>query len=181
MAAIGTPSYISWANNQRVGAARSQIASALRKAQAQARATKLNREVRFDNNGGNPRIAIIPAVNNTTGLPKRLANNDPSIVWIPLNQEGKKGVQLRLDPISPYQTAGVVDNNELGGIVFDPYGAIATSNAGNTFGTVGQNDARIFAIQVGVGPQAKQNKRCILVRTLLGSLKEDQGGNCPNI
>jgi prepilin-type N-terminal cleavage/methylation domain-containing protein len=179
MAAIGTPSYLAWANNQRVSSVRNQIAGTLRKAQAQARTTKINREVRFDNNGGNPRIAIIPAVNSTNGRPKRLLNSDPSIAWIPLNGEAKKGIQLRVDPTSPYQSAGVADSQSLGGIVFDPYGAVVTSNVNNRFGTAGTNADRIFAIQVGFGAQVNQTKSCILVRTLLGSFQEEKGSNCP--
>jgi prepilin-type N-terminal cleavage/methylation domain-containing protein len=177
LAAIATPSYIGWANNQRVNAARSKISGALRQAQAQARATKINREVRFDNNGGNPRIAIVPVVNNTSGKPKRLPNAAIQ-GWIPLNNEGSKGVRLRVDP-SPYQYAGVTEDANTGGVVFDPYGAIVTSN-GNTFsGTKDTNNERIFAVQVGMGNAVNQHKRCIFVRTLLGSFKEESGGQCP--
>jgi prepilin-type N-terminal cleavage/methylation domain-containing protein len=180
LSAIATPSYIAWANNQRVNSARSQITGALRKAQAQARATKINREVRFENDPttGSPRIAIIPAIDNTTGRPQRLAVV-PNSSWIYLDGEAKKGLKMRLDPTSPYQSAGVADSQNRGGIVFDPYGAIVTSNANNRFGTAGTNADRIFAIQVGFGNQVNQNKGCILIRTLLGSFKEERGANCP--
>jgi prepilin-type N-terminal cleavage/methylation domain-containing protein len=180
MAAIATPSYIGWANNQRVNAVRSQISGALRKAQAQARATKINREVRFDNTDvNNPRMAIVPAINNTSGLPKRLPN-EAITNWTYLNSEAKKGIRLRVDPVSPYQYAGVTDSQNTGGIVFDPYGAIVTSNAGNQItNAANANQNRIFAIQVGFGNDVNQHKRCVLVRTLLGSFKEESGGQCP--
>jgi prepilin-type N-terminal cleavage/methylation domain-containing protein len=179
LAAIATPSYIGWANNQRVNAARSQITGALRKAQAQARATKVNREVRFENDpNGRPRIAILAAVNNGTGRPQRLTAV-PNSSWIYLDGEAKKGLKMRLDPTSPYQSAGVADSQNRGGIVFDPYGAIVTSNANNRLGVAGTNADRIFAVQVGFGDQVNQHKGCILVRTLLGSFKEDKGGSCP--
>ncbi len=178
LAAIGTPSYLSWLNNQRVNSARSQISGALRKAQSQARATKINREVRFDNNGGNPRIAIVPAVNNTSGQPKRIPNNAITN-WILLTQEGRAGLRLRVDPNSPYQSPGVADSRDLGGIVFDPYGAIVTSNANNRFGAANTRADRIFAIQVGFGNDVTQNKACVVVRTLLGSFQEEKGGDCP--
>ncbi len=182
LSAIATPSYLAWANNQRVSSARSQIAGALRKAQAQARATKINREVRFktDANGTNPRIAIITAINNGTGRPKRATDGEEAtIAWISLEGEGKKGLRKRLDPTSPYQSAGTTDSQTRGGIVFDPYGAIVTSNANNRLGAAGTNADRIFAVQVGFGDQVNQTKGCILVRTLLGSFKEDKGANCP--
>jgi prepilin-type N-terminal cleavage/methylation domain-containing protein len=184
LSAIATPSYLAWANNQRVSSARSQITGALRKAQAQARATKVNREVLFEANadGSNPRIAIVPAINNGTGRPTRTTTADKvgnKVAWISLEGEGKKGLRMRVDPTSPYQSAGTADTQRSGGIVFDPYGAIVTSNANNRFGTAGTNADRIFAIQVGFGNQVNQNKGCILVRTLLGSFKEERGANCP--
>jgi prepilin-type N-terminal cleavage/methylation domain-containing protein len=175
MAAIGTPSYIAWVNNQRVSTARSQIAGTLRKAQSQARATKINREVRFENNNGNPRIAIIAAVNNTTGRPQRV--NIPNANWLYLNKDGKRGLTMRVDPISPYQTAGITDSRDSGGIVFDPYGAIATNN--NNRPNANTADERIFAIQVGFGNEVNQHKGCILVRTLLGSFREEKSSKCP--
>jgi prepilin-type N-terminal cleavage/methylation domain-containing protein len=178
LSAIAVPSYLAWANNQRVSSARNQIASTLRKAQAQARATKVNREVRFDDNAGQPRIAIIPAVNNLAGKPKRLPNTDPSIQWIPLNGEAKKGIRLRVDPVSPYQYAGVADSLTTGGVVFDPYGAIVTSNS-TTRINKDTNNERIFAIQVGFGNQVNQHKSCIIVRTLLGSFQDEKRGQCP--
>jgi prepilin-type N-terminal cleavage/methylation domain-containing protein len=178
LAAIATPSYIGWVNNQRVNAARSQISGAMRKAQAQARATKISREVRFDNTvANNPRIAIVAVDNNTAGRPIRLPNTAIK-TWIPLNSEAKKGVRLRVDP-SPYQYAGVVDTQDTGGIVFDPYGAIVASSGSTFRGTKDTNNERIFAVQVGIGDQANQHKRCIFVRTLLGSFKEESSGQCP--
>jgi type II secretory pathway pseudopilin PulG len=182
LSAIATPSYLAWANNQRVSSARSQISGALRKAQGQARATKVNREVRFktDANGTNPRIAIIPAINNGTGRPRRATDGEEAnIAWISLEGEGKKGLRMRVDPTSPYQSAGTTDGPTRGGIVFDPYGAIVTSNANNRLGAAGTNADRIFAVQVGFGDQVNQTKGCILVRTLLGSFKEERGANCP--
>ncbi len=176
MAAIGTPSYIAWVNNQRVSTARSQIAGTLRKAQSQARATKINREVRFDNNGGNPRIAIIPAINNTTGRPQRV--NIPNTNWLYLNKDGKRGLTMRVDPVSPYQNnVGFTDSRDLGGIVFDPYGAIATNNTNRP--NANTADERVFAVQVGFGNEVNQHKGCILVRTLLGSFREEKGSKCP--
>jgi prepilin-type N-terminal cleavage/methylation domain-containing protein len=176
LSAIASPSYVGWANNQRVSSARSQITGALRKAQAQARATKINREVRFSNDAqGRPRMAIIPAVNNSTGRPQRTP--DAQITnWTPLNTDGKAGLKMRVEAISPYQSAGVADSRNSGGVVFDPYGAVVASNGFNP-----QTTGRIFAVQVGFGPDVDQHKSCVVVRTLLGSFKEEKGGKCPNL
>jgi prepilin-type N-terminal cleavage/methylation domain-containing protein len=176
LSAIAVPSYLGWANNQRVSAARNKISSTLRKAQAQARATKINREVRFqtDPNGANPRIAIVPAVNNGTGRPQRINIPANDAAWIRLDGDGQKGLTMRVTPVSPYQSAGVVDSRDQGGIVFDPYGAIVASNGFNANPANGQ----LFTAQVGFGTNVNQHKRCVIVRTLLGSFQEESSNNC---
>jgi prepilin-type N-terminal cleavage/methylation domain-containing protein len=176
LSAIAVPSYLGWSNNQRVSAARNKISSTLRKAQAQARATKINREVRFqtDANGANPRIAIVPAVNNGNGRPQRINVPANDSRWIPLNGDGQKGVTMRVTPISPYQSGGVADSRNQGGIIFDPYGAIVASNGFNGSPASGQ----LFTAQVGFGNDVNQHKSCVIIRTLLGSFQEESRDKC---
>ncbi|MGV0025148.1 pilus assembly FimT family protein [Phormidesmis priestleyi] len=59
MFAIASPSWIAFINNQRVSTARGQVFEVLRSAQAEAKRTKLSREVCFDNNGNDPRAATV--------------------------------------------------------------------------------------------------------------------------
>jgi prepilin-type N-terminal cleavage/methylation domain-containing protein len=174
LAAIATPSFIGWLNNQKVIAVRSQVSGALRKAQSQARATKINREVRFRNRtvGGNviPEMAIVAAINGPDGRPRRIP--DAQITnWQPLN----------LEPVSPFQSPGVVDSQDAGGIVFDPYGAIVSSTANPQRGGTADASARIYVVQIGLGNNATQHKSCVVVRTLLGSLREGKGTDCPTL
>ncbi|MBE9029233.1 prepilin-type N-terminal cleavage/methylation domain-containing protein [filamentous cyanobacterium LEGE 11480] len=176
LAAIVSPSYVAWANNQRVGSARNQLTSAIRKAQSLARTSKVNREIRFDNNNGDPRFAIVPAINDTTGVAKRIPNAQIRN-WEPLNTDGKAGLELRMDTVSPYQSSGVVDNQNLGGLVFNSYGAVVVSNPNTTLGTANTISERIFAVQIST--KGNQHKSCIVIRTLLGSLQEEKGKDCP--
>lgn len=175
LAAIAVPSYLGWVNNQRTATAVSQLASAMRKAQAQARATKINREVRFDNNSGNPRFAIVPAIDDTTGQPRRLPNAEVTN-WESLESDGRGELQLKVDAVSPYPSTG--DSENLGGIVFNRYGAVAaTGDPAAITLAEGTASERIFAIQMSTSNNS--SKRCLLVRTLLGSLDEQRGGDCP--
>ncbi len=175
LSAIAVPSYVGWVNNQRTATALSQLASAMRKAQAQARATKINREVRFDNNGGNPRFAIVRAIDDTSGNPKRVANAEINN-WELLEADGRGELQLKVDAVSPYPSAG--DSENLGGLVFNSYGAVAaTGDPEAVTLDEGTESERIFAIQMSTSNNT--SKRCILVRTLLGSLEEQRGGDCP--
>jgi prepilin-type N-terminal cleavage/methylation domain-containing protein len=162
MASIITPSFLAWANNQRVGSAKSQIADAIRKAQNEAKRTKTDRELRFDNNGGEPRYAITPMDN--TGAPKALT---AITNWQSLAGEGsaKKGLQLKVSGATP----------ETGGIVFNPYGAVLVSG-GNTTPFDNANNTTVFTIQVAMG--GNTHKRCILVKTLLGATREEKGSKC---
>lgn len=176
IAAIIAPGYVTWANNQRSNAARSQIVEAIRKTQSLAKNTKVNREIRFDANNGNPRFAIVPAIDNGAGLPTRVPNAQIRN-WTPINGDAKERMELRVDPVSPYSSSGVTDSANLGGIVFDQYGSIVVSNPNTRLGTANTVSDRIFAVQVST--VGNQHKRCVVIRTLLGALQEEKNANCP--
>jgi prepilin-type N-terminal cleavage/methylation domain-containing protein len=175
LSAIISPSYVAWSNNQKVGAANSQIIGALRKAQAQARKTKTSQEVRFDDNNGNPRFAIIRAIETTSGGVGRTPSAQIT-AWQPLTKDGKQAVRLVTDA-SP-TNGGVADSLASGrttqsGVVFDPYGAVV--RLGNPATTL-PGDSRIYAVQVYLGDNL--HKRCVIIQTLLGSMREEKGGKC---
>jgi prepilin-type N-terminal cleavage/methylation domain-containing protein len=177
LAAIISPSYLGWANNQRVGAASSQIIGALRKAQAEARKTKTSQEVRFrTNTDGIPEFAIIRALESGSGVQR--APNNNAIKWQPLTSDGKNGLRVITDP-SP-TLGGVNDDGNNGrttssGIVFDPYGAVVIAGSPANFNTVAK--PRVYAVQAYLGNNL--HKRCVIVQTLLGSVREEKGARCP--
>jgi prepilin-type N-terminal cleavage/methylation domain-containing protein len=182
LAAIVSPSLITWLNNQRVGAVRSQISDAMRKAQNEAKRTKINRELRFDNNNGTPRYAIIPAIDNGTGQPTRLANGDPSIKWQTLAGDGgnRQGLRLRMSG-SPLLGPAAPDgpNGTSAGIVFNPYGAVVVGGSTAAYEGDTNSTTNVFTVQVTVNDN--QHKRCVVVRTLLGAFREEKNGACPNL
>jgi prepilin-type N-terminal cleavage/methylation domain-containing protein len=183
LSAIIAPSYVTWINNQRVGAARSQIADAMRKAQNEAKRTKLNRELRIDNNNGQPRYAIVPTRDGTNGIPNRIA--DSGVKWQSLSVDGgnNQGLQIRASK-SPLSSPNAPDVAGTGGfvkagIVFDPYGTVRVTDGDTTSFEGGTNATPpVFTVQITIKDE-KLHKRCVVVRTLLGGLREDKGTKCP--
>jgi prepilin-type N-terminal cleavage/methylation domain-containing protein len=184
LAAIVSPSLITWLNNQRVGAVRSQISDAMRKAQNEAKRTKINRELRFrfDQQRRVNEYAIIPAIDNGTGQPTRLANVDPSIKWQTLADDGgnRQGLQLRMSA-SPLPSPNAPDgpNGTSAGIVFNPYGAVVVGGSTAAYEGDTNSTTNVFTVQVTVN--GNQHKRCVVVRTLLGAFREEKNGACPNL
>lgn len=177
LSAIISPSYVAWSNNQKVGAANSQIIGALRKAQAQARKTKTSQEVRFRPNPttGDPEFVTIRAIETSSGGVGRTPSAQIT-AWQPLTKDGKQAVRLVTDA-SP-TNGGVADSLASGrttqsGVVFDPYGAVV--RLGNPATTL-PGDSRIYAVQVYLGDNL--HKRCVIIQTLLGSMREEKGGKC---
>jgi prepilin-type N-terminal cleavage/methylation domain-containing protein len=176
LSAIMSPSLVGWANNQRVGAARSQVADALRKAQTTARKTKVNQEVRFRANtdGSQPEFAIVPVrdIANSTGKPTR--PTDAQIrTWQTLETEAKKGLFMRLarSPYQPGLDQTVAGRTTKSGIVFDPYGAVILE--GNPDG---REALGVYTIQISTKNDA--NKRCVIVQSLLGGMREGKKEEC---
>jgi prepilin-type N-terminal cleavage/methylation domain-containing protein len=178
LSAIISPSYVAWLNNQRVGTVRSQISDAIRKAQNEAKRTKINRELRLDNNNGTPRYAILPAIDNGSGQPTRVT--DPAqIRWKNLAGDGgnNQGLQLRMTA-SPLPGAADGANGTSAGIVFNPYGAVVV--AGNTRQNYeGNSNPNVFQVDITI--KGDTHKRCVIVSTLLGAFREERRNACPPI
>jgi prepilin-type N-terminal cleavage/methylation domain-containing protein len=184
LSAIMAPSYVAWMNNQRVGAARSQIADALRKAQSEAKRTSINRELRLDNNNGSPRYAIVPAIDDGTGTAKRIPNSAVK-TWQNLAVDGgnNQGLKIRTSPAPLAEASGTANGGDISGIVFNPYGAVVVG--GNPKEKEGSNSDTtaapkpVFTVQITIKDD-KQHKRCVVVRTLLGAFREEKGASCPD-
>ncbi len=183
LSAIMAPSYVAWINNQRVGAARSQISDALRKAQSEAKRTSINRELRLDNNNGSPRYAIIPAIDDGNGIAKRIPNSAVKN-WQSLAVDGgnNQGLKIRTSFSPLAEVSGTANGGDVGGIVFNPYGAVVATGdpqqlASNSDAT---NKQVVFDVQITIKDD-KQHKRCVIVLTLLGAFREGKGEFCPPI
>lgn len=106
--AIAAPNWVAFINQQRVGSARNQVSQAIRSAQTQAQQTKINRAVVFDNNGGRPRYAIVPAPNNV--VPSTITN------WQTLGDGTIAPGMIRLSANQPAPTT----------LIFDSFGSVAS-------------------------------------------------------
>jgi prepilin-type N-terminal cleavage/methylation domain-containing protein len=177
LAAIASPSWLSWRNNQWLGNARSQMAEAMRKAQSEAKLKKVGYSVVFDSgrdplfgNSGRPRYAIVP----TAVEPKDITN------WTPIGGGNipSSGIALRTSTISVTRTntAGVPVTTVEPRLVFDTYGGLAVTDRSSRL-----EDSRLFQAQISIGrntaPQSSA-RRCVIVTSLLGSLRDAEGRNC---
>jgi prepilin-type N-terminal cleavage/methylation domain-containing protein len=158
LSAIAIPGWLSFANNQRVSAVRSQVTSTLRKAQAQAKQTKLSRSVYFDDAADPPRIAVVPST--VPYVRYKPAGGNGDIDWQPLGEGEIKAGTLKLST-----TANVT------AITFDTYGTLLASTAVPVVVQVGMRNKANAAI-------TDRPKRCVTVVSALGSLEEGTNAEC---
>jgi prepilin-type N-terminal cleavage/methylation domain-containing protein len=177
LSAIAAPSWLSWRNNQWLGNARGQMATAIRKAQAEAKLKKVSYSIVFDNgtnaalgNSGEVRYAIVATavpLNQVTGWTPIGGGNIPS-----------RGISLRTSTSSVQSTnaAGVTTTSIEPRLVFDTYGGIADTNR-----SARVEDSSLFIAQISIGktidPQ-KSARRCVVVTSLLGSMRDSEGKGC---
>jgi prepilin-type N-terminal cleavage/methylation domain-containing protein len=174
LSAIAAPSWLSWRNNQWLGNARSQMATAIRKAQSEAKLKKVSYSIVFDNgtnaalgNSGEVRYAIVATavpLNQVTGWTPIGGGNIPS-----------RGIALRTSTSNVQSTnaAGVTAEPRL---VFDTYGGIADTNR-----SARAENSELFVAQISIGktvdPQ-RSARRCVIVTSLLGSMRDSEGKGC---
>jgi prepilin-type N-terminal cleavage/methylation domain-containing protein len=165
LSAIAVPGWLSFANNQRVSAVRSQVTGTLRKAQAQAKQTKLSRSVYLDDAADPPRIAIVPSA--VPYVRYKPAGGNGDIDWQPLGQGEITTKTLKL-----------VTTGNANSITFDTYGTVVPSTA------TGALSAAV-GVQVQVGMQNKNNaaitdrpRRCVSVASALGAFEEGTNAEC---
>jgi prepilin-type N-terminal cleavage/methylation domain-containing protein len=162
LAAIAAPSWLAFLNQQRVGTARNQLAQGIRDAQDQAKRTKATRAIVFDNNGNQPRFAIVPTQNTNIGgcaLPTIIS-------WQSLGNGDVQRGTLRLRTKTSTGTA----QDALGtrdALIFDTYGNVASCSGVQPSYTVTVSTAG------GLNP-----RRCVSVTTILGVMIEQSDGDC---
>lgn len=151
--AIAAPSWVAFINQQRVGAARNEVAQVIRSAQSQAQQTKVNRAIVFDNNDGQPRYAVVAA-------PSDAVNTAQITNWQSIGNGTIQPGTIRL-----WGNQGT-DLTRPTALVFDGYGAVVTRVSPVPYEiTIGS--------AIGVDP-----RRCISVATILGALSENSNAGC---
>jgi prepilin-type N-terminal cleavage/methylation domain-containing protein len=154
LSAIAVPGWLSFANNQRVSAVRSQITSTLNKAQSTAKQTKLSRSVYLDNVSDPPRIGLSVA---------NLPLTSPDIVWQTLGEGEIKTKTLKLSAASNGSPVTI--------ITFDSYGTVTAPTKTPVMVQVGMVNKTNPAV-------TDRPKRCVSVETSLGALREGINADC---
>ncbi|MCU0551890.1 MAG: prepilin-type N-terminal cleavage/methylation domain-containing protein [Leptolyngbya sp. Prado105] len=154
--AIAAPNWVAFLNQQRVGAARNQVSQAMRTAQAEAKRTKINRAVVFENNNNQPRYAIVPAPGNVVNL--------SNVNWQNLGDGTLQAGLIRLS--GNHGT----DSSRPASIIFDSYGSVVTSALPSP-----------LPYRITIGATSSTNpRRCVNVTTLLGAIEENSNQECDN-
>ncbi|WP_086766768.1 type II secretion system protein [Nostoc sp. 106C] len=182
LAAIAAPGWLGFVNRQRVNKANDIVVAALQEAQREAKKRKLGYSVSFRTDNNIPQIAIYPK------------DIDPSSFWRTLGEDlGLKAGQIVLgtnltDTNTTTSTSSVsYASTTPTTITFDYTGALdllvktktsgLTSVQNNKIG----NKGLIVAVAVakpGAPTQATEMKRCVIVKTLLGSIKTGKDTEC---
>jgi prepilin-type N-terminal cleavage/methylation domain-containing protein len=167
LAAIAGPSWTSWRNNQWLGSARGQMAEAIRKTQSEAKLKKVDYSLVFDNgqdpyfgNSGAVRYSIVPAsvkLEEITNWTPIGANNIPA-----------RGIGLRV-------TKGTVNARLEPRVVFNTYGGLALTDR-----SAKADNSELFVAQISIGKGDPQRsaRRCVVVTSLLGSMRDMEGKSC---
>ncbi len=167
--AIAAPGWSTLMNRQRVNSVRDQAAQVIRQAQADARRTKIAKVVVFDPNPtGTPRFSVQsqpldPATQQTADVlpPAEIAKITN---WQSFgNGDISAGVLELL-------TSPTAAKNQ---IVFNSIGAVDDVSVKKAV-----SDA-IFSVNVRQKNTSSATNRCLIVRSLLGSIQYTEGTDCP--
>ncbi|MEH2324477.1 MAG: type II secretion system protein [Nostoc sp.] len=183
LSAIATPSWFAFVNRQKVNKANDAVLAALQEAQREAKNKKLSYTVSFQKNPTTQNVEV--AVYNT---------NAGSPTWKPLGVDvGVSSDKLLLGAnLSGENTANSTTNSPVSyppsstptKITFDYMGALTLPTP--NFGTVPTGATEPPGLKIVVAVPSSTNstlassvKRCVIVRTLLGSMIAAKGSpNC---
>jgi len=172
LSAIAAPGWLAFVNRQRVAKVNDGIFVALQQAQREAKRTKKSYSVSFKTDSDQLKVAVYPE--GTTTFP-----------WKPLNEglDIKAGQVILCSNIdTTANTTGSVScdlssDDEKRTIEFDYQGNLAKV-AGNSPDTNIGVTAAIPQSTGGTQP-IEATARCVIVKTIIGSMVTEQGDNCP--
>lgn len=173
--AIAAPSWSAYLNNQRVNSVRDDTLQIIRRAQDDARRTRVPKVVIFEvPDQGVPRAAIVSTTRTDTGATSSAVIPTGTITnWEKLGNDGIRPGALAFD-ISPASSQNQLVFNG-NGFVDD----VSIQRAGGNLGRNAETDTtRIFTVRVRSAAAAAAANRCVIVKTILGGLDTAQGTNC---
>jgi prepilin-type N-terminal cleavage/methylation domain-containing protein len=152
LALIAAPGWLSFANSRRAEAGREQVFQILRQAQSQAIRSRQEQVVNF----------LAPAnelpIVEVAGISQRLDGQNPD------NQLNPKLMKLE---VSPNAKTGC-SSDAIGCVVFNDRGNIKHDDLG---------DGIVIAV-TSPADNDSNNRRCVIVKTLLGAMLNGRGEEC---
>ncbi|MBD2439448.1 type II secretion system protein [Nostoc sp. FACHB-110] len=190
LAASAAPNWIAFVNRQRASKTSDIVLAAIQEAQREAKRNKISYSVSFRNNNNLPQIVVYPKDSNPTDDTWKVKSQNleiaPGQIVIGTNLTGNNQTTSATSVTYGSTTAQT--------ITFDYSGALDISVKTKTDGltSVQQNKlgydsttqkykGLIIAVAVaksGNPTQASNAKRCVIIKTLLGSITTDKDSNC---
>ncbi|MEH2102482.1 MAG: prepilin-type N-terminal cleavage/methylation domain-containing protein [Nostoc sp.] len=200
LSAIAAPSWLAFANRQQLNKANDAVLAALQEAQSQAKKTKLSYSVSFQKNSANQDIVVAiysPNAYPTSAVPpialpwKSLggdvgANSNQLLLGVNLSSANIVNSTSTVSyPAS--STLATSASPPPSTITFDSTGALATSTSPSapSFGTPTAPSTEPPGLKIVVAVPSSANstlassvKRCVIVKTLLGSMLTAKDAQC---
>ncbi|KOP23108.1 hypothetical protein AMR41_27765 [Hapalosiphon sp. MRB220] len=169
LSAIVAPGWLGFVNRQQLNKASDAVVLALRQAQAEAKRNKLNYSVSFRTNNNIPEISVHSGSTPTN--------------WRPLQDIGQSGKVILGMNLTSTNTAGTsvaFNNSTTQTITFDYIGALPNANFGiPPSGSTEQPGLRIVvATPSGSSTSPSNAKACVIVQTLLGTMRQAKNTQC---
>ncbi|MBN3910032.1 MAG: prepilin-type N-terminal cleavage/methylation domain-containing protein [Nostoc sp. NMS1] len=174
LSAIAAPGWVAFVNRQQVNKANDAILAALREGQREAKNKKLNYSVSFQKNSTTQNVEVA------------IYRSDGSPTWKPLGADiGVSSNKFLIGTnLSSENTAGSSVSDTLSAstkITFDYMGTLPNANFGTI--TAPATEAPGLKIVVAVpnsanSTSASSTKRCVIVKTLLGSMLTAKDDKC---
>jgi prepilin-type N-terminal cleavage/methylation domain-containing protein len=187
--ALVSPGWNAFFSRQQVGTAREQAIQIIRSAQSLARANKIPQVVVFDSNpSGTPRVgsralqsSLDMAANGTVDTTRLV---DPTRIgnWTYLGTSGEISSQAQ-------KVIGLRGNSAIAGgqyywLIFDGSGGVADTSSGiagvsNQLLPLPDGTKGFVITAFRQGASGNGTNRCLIVNTLLGAIRQADGGSCP--
>ncbi|MBD1924768.1 prepilin-type N-terminal cleavage/methylation domain-containing protein [Trichocoleus sp. FACHB-90] len=175
LSGIAAPGWLAFTNKQRMNAVNDAALNALREAQRDAKKTKLSYSVSFRTNNGVPEYAVYLAKDANGNFV-----NPPANAWKKLgeNQEMPKNTVVLGTNLTDRNTAGTT-NSQLA--VNPPSYPITFDYLGNLSPEAALGNKGIIVVVAQNQPALNSDnatKRCVKIRTILGSIQPGLNDDC---
>ncbi|MEQ9370203.1 MAG: type II secretion system protein [Coleofasciculus chthonoplastes F3-SA18-01] len=182
LSAIAAPGWLAFVNRQRVAKVNDAVFSSLQDAQREAKRTKRSYSVSFRRKDDKAPEVAVYRTEDDDGDKITLDNN--SNAWKPLSQgldikDGQVILCSNIGDENKEENSATCDLSDEKTITFDYQGNLDSNNVDGP--TIGDGIGVTVAI-----PQTNNNSqpieataRCVVVKTIIGSMVLEQGDNCP--